>query len=390
MNSPSHAAGPLAGVRVLELAAIGPAPFAGALLADLGADVVRVDRIPGPGAVPDSPPRYDFYNRNKRSVAVDLKRPEGVGLMLQLVRSADVLTEGFRPGVLERLGLAPATLLAANPRLVIGRMTGWGQDGPIAQEAGHDINYLALTGALHAIGEDGRPPVPPLNLVADLGGGAMYLAVGILAAVLEARASGQGQVIDAAMLDGITNLMSAFQAFRQRGVWEDARGRNIVDGGAPFYGCYETADGRYVAVGAIEPQFYAALLALLDIDPASLPPQHERAHWPATRERFAAVFRTRSRDAWVHAAAGRDACLAPVLTIDEAPAHPQMRARGTYAEFDAVRHPAPAPRLSRTPGSLRRPAPAAGEHSREVLAEWGLPADDVAALCARGVVAGAG
>jgi alpha-methylacyl-CoA racemase len=383
------ATGPLAGVRILELAAIGPAPFAGALLADLGADVVRVDRLPQAGQTEAHPPRFDFYNRNKRSVAVDLKRPEGVQTVLHLVRSADVLTEGFRPGVLERLGLAPATLLAANPRLVIGRMTGWGQDGPSAREAGHDINYLALTGALHAIGPAGGPPVPPLNLVADLGGGAMYLAVGILAAVLEARQSGRGQIVDAAMLDGITNLMSAFQAYRQQGEWEDVRGRNIVDGGAPFYGCYETADGRHVAVGAIEPQFHAALLAVMDIDPATLPPQHDRTHWPATRERFAAVFRTRTRDAWVQAAAGRDACLAPVLSIDEAPAHPQMLARGTYVGFDGVRHPAPAPRLSRTPASLRRPAPAAGQHSREVLADWGLPADAVAALRGLGVVADA-
>ncbi len=390
MTASSHsAAGALAGVRILELAAIGPAPFAGGLLADLGADVVRIDRLPKAGVPQEPPPRFDFYNRNKRSLAVDLKRPEGVQTVLQLVRSADVLTEGFRPGVLERLGLAPATLLAANPRLVIGRMTGWGQDGPLAQEAGHDINYLALTGALHAIGEAGRPPVPPLNLVADLGGGAMYLAVGILAAVLEARQSGRGQVVETAMLDGITNLMSAFQAFRQQGQWEDQRGHNLVDGGAPYYGCYETADGRHVAVGAIEPQFYAALLSVLDIDPATLPPQNDHAQWPAMRARFAAVLRTRTRDAWVQAAAGRDACLAPVLSIDEAPAHPQMRARGTYLGFDEVRHPAPAPRLSRTPGSLRRPAPSAGQHSREVLADWGLPAAAVAALCGLGVVADA-
>lgn len=378
--------GPLAGVRVLELAAIGPCPFAGALLADLGADVVRVDRLPRAGVPQDPPPRFDFYNRNKRSVAVDLKRPEGVQTVLDLVRSADVLTEGFRPGVLERLGLAPAVLLAANPRLVIGRMTGWGQDGPLAQEAGHDINYLALTGALHAIGPADGPPVPPLNLVADLGGGAMYLAVGVLAAVLEARQSGRGQVVDVAMLDGITNQMSAFQAYRQRGLWEDARGRNIVDGGAPYYGCYETADGRHVAVGAMEPPFYAALLALLGLDAATLPAQDDRSQWPAMRRRFAEVFRTRTRDDWVQAAVGRDACLAPVLSIDEAPGHDQMRARDVHVDFDGVQHPAPAPRLSRTPAALRRAAPAAGQHSREVLADWGIPADTVAALCGSGVV----
>ncbi|MCA0241615.1 MAG: CoA transferase [Proteobacteria bacterium] len=378
--------GALADVRVLELGAIGPAPFAGALLADLGADVVRIDRIGGPP--PDRPPRFDFYNRNKRSLALDLKRPEGVQTLLQLVRRADVLTEGYRPGVLERLGLAPAVLLAANPKLVIGRMTGWGQAGPLAAEAGHDINYLALTGALHAIGS-AEAPAPPLNLVADLGGGAMYLAVGVLAAVLEARRSGQGQVVDAAMVDGVTHLMSAFQAMRQEGAWEDRRASNLVDGGAPYYGCYVAKDGRHVAVGAIEPHFYAALLAVLQIDPATLPPQNERAQWPAMRERFAAVFRTRTRDEWVQAAAGRDACLAPVLSIDEAPRHPQMRARAAYADFDGVRHPAPAPRLSRTPAALRRGAPAPGQHSEELLREAGFADEALRALLAAGVVRGA-
>ncbi len=375
--------GPLADVRVLELGAIGPAPFAGALLADLGADVVRIDRIGGPP--PDRPPQFDFYNRNKRSLALDLKRPAGVQTLLQLVRQADVLTEGYRPGVLERLGLAPAVLLAANPKLVIGRMTGWGQAGPLAAEAGHDINYLALTGALHAIGT-ADTPTPPLNLVADLGGGAMYLAVGVLAAVLDARRSGQGQVVDAAMVDGVTHLMSAFQAMRQEGVWEDRRGRNLVDGGAPYYGCYATKDGRHVAVGAIEPHFYAALLAVLQIDPATLPPQNERAQWPAMRERFAAVFSRRTRDEWVQAAAGRDACLAPVLAIDEAPQHAQMCAREVYADFDGVRHPAPAPRLSRTPAALRRGAPAPGQHSEELLREAGFQDEALRALLASGVV----
>jgi len=378
--------GPLADVRVLELGAIGPAPFAGALLADLGADVVRIDRIGGPP--PDRPQRFDFYNRNKRSLALDLKRPEGVQTLLQLVRQADVLTEGYRPGVLERLGLAPAVLLAANPKLVIGRMTGWGQAGPLAAEAGHDINYLALTGALHAIGSVDEP-APPLNLVADLGGGAMYLAVGVLAAVLEARRSGQGQVVDAAMVDGVTNLMSAFQAMRQEGAWEDRRGCNLVDGGAPYYGCYATRDGRHVAVGAIEPHFYAALLAVLQLDPATLPPQNERAQWPAMRARFAAILRTRTRDEWVQAAAGRDACLAPVLSIDEAPQHPQMRAREAYADFDGVRHPTPAPRLSRTPAALRRGAPAPGQHSEELLREAGFGDEALRALFDQGVVRGA-
>jgi len=362
--------GPLSGFRVLELAAIGPVPFAGALLGDMGADVVRIDRPPVPGAPVEPPPRFDFYNRNKRSLVVDLKRPEGVQTVLRMVEKADVLLEGFRPGVIERLGLGPAICLARNRRLVIGRMTGWGQDGPLAREAGHDINYLALTGALHAIGIAGQPPVPPLNLVADLGGGALYLALGVLAAAMEARQSGQGQVVDAAMVDGVSHLMSAFQAYRQRGLWTEGRGENIVDGGAPYYGCYETSDGRFIAVGAMEPQFYAALLEGLGLAGQPLPAQHERSTWPALRARFGAVFRTRTRDDWVAAFAGRDACVAPVLSIDEAPLHPQMQARQTFTRFDEVLHPSPAPRFSRTPGSLRRPAPAAGQHSAEVLADW--------------------
>ena len=292
--------------------------------------------------------------------------------MLGLVARADVLLEGFRPGVTERLGLGPDECLAANPRLVYGRMTGWGQDGPLAQEAGHDINYLALTGALGSLGMPGTPPPPPLNLVADLGGGAMYLAVGVLSAAWSARSSGRGQVVDAAMVDGVAHLMSAFQAYRQQGSWTDQRGENIVDGGAPYYGTYETADGRYVAVGAIEPAFYASLLSVMGLDAADLPPQNDRAQGPALRARFAQVFRQRSREEWVSAAPGRDACLAPVLTIDEAPEHPQMRARGTFTTFDGVRHPSPAPRFSATPGALRRGAPTPGEHQAEVLREWGL------------------
>ena len=364
--------GPLSGFRVLELGAIGPVPFAGALLGDLGADVVRVDRPPMPGATVEPPSRFDFYNRNKRSVSLDLKQASGVATVLRMAARADVLLEGFRPGVIERLGLGPAPCLEANPRLVIGRMTGWGQEGPLAREAGHDINYLALTGALHSIGVADRPPVPPLNLVADLGGGAMYLAVGVLAAAMEARQSGRGQVVDAAMIDGVSNLMSAFQAFQQRGQWTDTRGENLVDGGAPYYGTYETRDGKSIAVGAMEPQFYAALIDGLGLKDEPLPPQNERSAWPAIRERFAAVFRTRTRDDWMQALAGREACVAPVLSIAEAPLHPQMQHRGVFTRFDEVLHPTPAPRFSRTPGSLRRPAPSAGQHTHEVLADWGV------------------
>ena len=282
--------GPLHGFRIVEMGGIGPAPFAGGLLGDLGADVVRIDRIPRPGVEPDTPPRFDFYNRNKRSVALDLKQPAAVAAVLKLVGGADALIEGFRPGVMERLGLGPEVCLAVNPRLVFARMTGWGQQGPIAQEAGHDINYLALTGALHSMGDADRPPAPPLNLVADLGGGALYLTVGLLAAAIEARNSGKGQTIDVAMLDGVTHLMSAFQAFRQQGTWTERRSDNIVDGGAPFYGSYATKDDKYVAVGAIEPQFYVALLRVMELEAEALPDQNDRAVWPEMRKRFATVF----------------------------------------------------------------------------------------------------
>ena len=273
-----------------------------------------------------------------------------------------------------------------NPRLVFARMTGWGQEGPLAQEAGHDINYLALTGALHALGDADRPPPPPLNLVADLGGGALYLAVGILAAVLNARESGRGQTLDVAMVDGVTHLMSAFQAFRQQGSWTDRRMDNVVDGGAPFYRCYETADGRFVAAGAIEPHFYANLIACMGLSADDLPPQNDRDAWAATRERFAAVFRTRTREEWIALAAGRDACLAPVLSIDEAAGHPHMRARQAHLAFDGVTHPAPAPRFSLTPGALRRAAPQPGRDSRAALSDWGVAASAIEALEAAGAM----
>ncbi|WP_349631350.1 CaiB/BaiF CoA-transferase family protein [Bradyrhizobium sp. AUGA SZCCT0222] len=378
--------GPLNGFRVVEMGGIGPAPFAGALLGDLGADVLRIDRIAKPGVEPDLPPRFDFYNRNKRSVALDLKQPRAVAAVLELVAGADALIEGFRPTVMERLGLGPDICHAKNPRLVYARMTGWGQEGPMAQEAGHDINYLALTGALHSLGDADRPPPPPLNLVADLGGGALYLVVGLLAASMEVRQSGRGQTIDVAMIDGVTHLMSAFQAFRQQGSWTGRRADNIVDGGAPFYGSYATRDGKFIAVGAIEPQFYASLLKVMGIDGERLPDQNDRAAWPEMRKRFAEVFATRTRDEWVAKAAGRDACLAPVLTIDEAPEHPQMQSRDVYAAFDGLRHPSPAPRFSRTPSELRRPTPSPGRDSREALADWGISAAQISELEAAGAM----
>jgi alpha-methylacyl-CoA racemase len=377
----------LDGFRVVEMGGIGPAPFAGALLGDLGADVLRIDRIARPGTEPDLPPRFDFYNRNKRSVALDLKQPEAVASVLHLVAKADALIEGFRPTVMERLGLGPEACLAINPRLVYGRMTGWGQEGPIAQEAGHDINYLALTGALHCLGDGDLPPPPPLNLVADLGGGALYLVVGLLAAAMEARQSGRGQTIDVAMIDGVTHLMSAFQAFRQQGSWTERRTDNIVDGGAPFYRSYTTRDGKFVAVGAIEPHFYANLVKVMGLAGENLPEQNDRPAWPKMRERFAQIFAMRTRDEWVVAAAGRDACLAPVLTIDEAPKHPQMEARDVYTMFDGLRHPSPAPRFSRTPSELRRSTPSPGHDSRQALADWGIPPEKIAALEAAGAMA---
>ncbi|WP_417722480.1 CaiB/BaiF CoA transferase family protein [Salipiger sp.] len=364
--------GPLSDVKIVELAGQGPAPFAGALLADFGADVVIVDRPPEGGWQPEVPRPFDFYNRNKRSVALDLKSEAGRATARALIAGADILIEGYRPGVAERLGLGPEECLALNPALIYGRMTGWGQDGPMAQEAGHDINYLAMTGALHAIGQADAPPPPPLNLVADLGGGGMFLVTGLLVALHHARATGQGQVVDCAMLDGVSQLMSAFHAFRQQGSWTTNRQDNIVDGGAPFFGTYATRDGKYVSVGAMEPKFYANLLAGLGLDAAELPDRDVRANWPALRARFAEVFATRTRDEWEVHMAGRDACFSPVLDMDEARAHPQMQARGTFAEMAGLTWPAPAPRLSRTPGSLRNPAPEPGADSAAVLADWGV------------------
>jgi alpha-methylacyl-CoA racemase len=377
----------LEGFRVVEMGGIGPAPFAGALLGDLGADVVRIDRIAKPGVEPDLPARFDFYNRNKRSVALDLKQPLAIATVLKLVAQADALIEGFRPAVMERLGLGPEPCHAANPRLVYARMTGWGQDGPLAQEAGHDINYLALTGALHCLGDADRPPQPPLNLVADLGGGALYLTVGLLSAAMEARRSGRGQTIDVAMIDGVTHLMSAFQAFRQQGSWTERRSDNIVDGGAPFYGSYTTKDGKFIAVGAIERHFYANLLKVMGLSTEGLPDQNDRAAWPEMRQRFANIFAGRTRDEWVAAAMGHDACIAPVLTIDEAPSHPQMKARNVYTMFDGVRHPSPAPRFSSTPSELHTPPPSPGRDSRQALADWGVLPDHIATLETTGAMA---
>ena len=367
--------GPLAGVRVVELAGIGPGPFCAMLLADLGAEVLRVDR---PAASRPAWPRV--LARGRRSVAVDLKHPDGAGVVLDLVAAADALVEGFRPGVAERLGIGPDACLARNPRLVYGRVTGWGQEGPWQQAAGHDIDYIALAGALHPIGHAGGPPVPPLNLVGDFGGGGMLLALGVVAALLEAGRSGAGQVVDAAMVDGAALLTTQFHELLAAGLWAEERGANLLDGGAPFYGVYETADGRHLAVGALEPQFYAELLRRLGLDDGDLPAQLDRDGWPLLRERLAAVFRTRTREEWCELLAGTDACVAPVLALAEAPAHPHNRARGTFVEVGGVTQPAPAPRFSRTPCDPPTPAASPGEHTDQALADWGLPPDKIARL----------
>ncbi|MEV5551891.1 CaiB/BaiF CoA-transferase family protein [Streptomyces sp. NPDC052309] len=361
-------AGPLTGLRVVELAGIGPGPHAAMILADLGAEVVRVERPQGTLDLTGGEP--DHLLRGRRSVAADLKTPEGRDLVLRLVAKADVLIEGFRPGVAERLGVGPDDCRRRNSRLVYGRMTGWGQQGPMAQRAGHDINYIGLTGALHAIGRRGERPVPPLNLVGDFGGGSMFLLTGILAALWERERSGQGQVVDAAMVDGTSVLLQMMWAMRGQGAWSSERGTNLLDGGAPFYDTYPCQDGRYVAVGAIEPQFYRALLAGLELDPATLPDQLDRTRWPQLRDRIAAAFRTRCRDEWAKVFADTDACVTPVLEAGEVPLHPHLATRDTLVEIDGVRQAAPAPRFSRTAPGMPTPPPRSGADTQAVLADW--------------------
>jgi alpha-methylacyl-CoA racemase len=379
--------GPLAGITVIEIAGIGPGPYCGMMLADMGADVIRIDRAGAvQGGDPGRPPA-DFLARGRRSVGVDLKNADGVEVVLSLVEGADALIEGFRPGVTERLGIGPDDCLARNPRLVYGRMTGWGQDGPYASTAGHDINYIALAGALDPLGRAGQPPTPPLNLVGDFGGGGLMLAFGIVAGLLEARASGQGQVIDAAMVDGAASLMTMTHSFRAMGIWNDERGTNMLDTGAHFYDVYETADGRYVSIGSIEPQFYAELLRLTGLEGEDLPWQQDRAQWPAMKERLAAIFRTKSRAEWCEIMEGTDVCFAPVLTIPEAVEHPHNVARGTFVEVAGLRQPGPAPRFSRTAAEVGGPPAHAGQHTDEVLAGAGFDAERIAKLREAGAIA---
>jgi alpha-methylacyl-CoA racemase len=379
--------GPLAGIKVIEIAGIGPGPFCAMMLADMGADVVRVDRAGNvAGGDPATPPA-DVLNRGRRSIGVDLKHPDGVEAVLALVESADALIEGFRPGVMERLGLGPEECLARNPHLVYGRMTGWGQEGPYAPTAGHDINYIALAGALDPIGRAGQAPVPPLNLVGDFGGGGMLLAYGVVCGVLSARTTGEGQVVDAAMVDGAAVLTTMFHAFRAMGIWNDERGTNLLDTGAHFYDVYETADAKYVSIGSIEPQFYAELLRLTDLEGEELPWQHDRAQWPQLKERLAEIFRTKTRDEWCEIMEGTDVCFAPVLSLAEAPSHPHNVARDTFVEVAGVVQPAPAPRFSATPVETPRPPAHAGQHTDEVLGDWGLDADRIAKLREAGAIA---
>lgn len=384
-DAPTAPVGPLTGVRVIELAGIGPGPFTAMMLADLGADVVRVDRTT---PADFTGPPQDLLNRNRRSLAVDLKSDAGREVVLALVRDADALIEGYRPGVTERLGLGPQECLALNPRLVYGRMTGWGQDGPYAHAAGHDIDYLALTGALHGIGRAGERPVPPINLLGDFGGGGMMLALGIVAALYAVRAGAPGQVVDAAIVDGVSVLSTQVHALRRFGMWQDQRGVNLLDGGAPFYDTYECADGRHLAVGALEPRFYDELVRLTGFPPAGdeALDRLDPANWPTLREAWARLFRTRTRDEWTALLATSDACATPVLDWREAPEHPHLRARGTFVTHDGVVQPAPAPRFSATPTSVRRPPPRPGEHTDELLAEAGFDAERIAALRAAGAV----
>ncbi|MEQ3679899.1 CaiB/BaiF CoA-transferase family protein [Pseudophaeobacter sp.] len=377
--------GPLAGLKVIEVASIGPGPFAAMMLADMGADVLRIDRPEMVNSKDERNPRFESLNRGRGSVALDLKNPDGVDALLRLVERADILIEGFRPGVMERLGVGPDVCGTRNPRLVYGRMTGWGQTGPLSQAAGHDINYIALSGVLHAIGRADETPVPPLNLVGDFGGGAMYLLFGLMAALWERAQSGRGQVVDAAILDGAVSLGGFVPAAIQRGTWKNERGANHLDGGHPWYDSYKCADGNYISIGALEPKFYLTLVQKLGLSQADLPDRSDPAHWPKLRRRFKAIFQSRTREEWVALLQGTEACFAPVLDVMEAMDHPQNLARNNHIKVDGVTQAAPAPRFSRTRAGAPRPAVRAGARTREDLCDWGFTTDEVDQLIASGV-----
>jgi alpha-methylacyl-CoA racemase len=379
--------GPLKGIKVVELAGIGPSPLGAMMLADMGADVIRVERLKPPALDALVDPKYAVHNRNRRSVALNLQSPEGVDIVMRLLDNADVLIEPYRPGVAEKLGIGPDVCLARNSRLIYARMTGWGQGGPLARSAGHDINYIALTGALNAIGRRGQKPVPPLNLVGDFGGGGMLMAFGIAAALVESKASGVGQVVDAAMVDGTALLLGSVSGLQAGGYWHPERGTNLVDGGAHFYDVYATKDGGLVSIGAIEPQFYAGLLNVLGVDAATLPAQMDESSWPAMKERFENIFLQKTRAQWCELMEGLDICFAPVLTIDEAPLHPHAVARGAWIDVNGSKQPAPAPRFSRTPAAFPRTPARHGEHTDEILSNIGLGSAERVALRERGVIA---
>src|SRR5579863_10529310 len=372
--------GVLSGYRVIELAGIGPGPMCAMLLSDMGADALRIDRLADAGLGIGMDTKYSLLNRGRRSVALDLKRPEAIEAVLKLVERADALIEGFRPGVTERLGLGPDDCLKRNPLIIYGRMTGWGQEGPLAHAAGHDINYIALSGALHSFGRKGDVPVPPLNLVGDFGGGALYLALRVVAGLLEAQKSGKGQVVDAAMVDGAASLMTAIYGMHGSGFWNNNRGDNILDTGAHYYEVYETKDGKFVSIGSIETKFYDELLELSGLKREELARQNDRDAWPAMKQKVAAIFKTKTRDEWCKIMEGSDVCFAPVLSMTEAPKHPHNRHRGTFIEDDGVIQPGPAPRFSRTPSKIQRPPARPGEHSEEALRDWGFSASDLEKL----------
>lgn len=377
-------AGPLSGFRILELAGIGPGPFCGMMLADMGAEVIRIDR---PGGNPSSAIGHEVLFRNRKAIAINLKSPDGVATVLRLCESADAIFEGNRPGVAERLGVGPDACMARNPKLVYGRMTGWGQEGPLAQAAGHDINYIALSGALHAIGRKGQAPVPPLNLVGDFGGGGMLLAFGIVCALLEAQRSGKGQVVDAAMVDGAAALMAMFYGLCAVGLFDDERGTHLLDTGAHFYEVYETKDGKYVSIGSIEPQFYALLKEKLNLSNEDFGVQMDPALWPLQKQKLAAIIRTRTRAEWDQLLEGTDVCYAPVLGLAEAPEHPHMKARKTFTDVGGMLQPAPAPRFSRTPPGSPQPVTQVGTHTRDVLLGAGFTESEIAMLEAKGAIA---
>ena len=381
--------GPLAGIRIIELAGLGPAPFGAMLLGDMGAEVIRIDRTGG-GVGIGVKPEFDVLARNRKSVRLDIKHPEGKEALFRMLEQADGMIEGFRPGVLERLGLGPDELLKRNPRLVIGRMTGWGQDGPLAHTAGHDINYVALAGALYSIGSKGGPPVPPLNLVGDFGGGGLMLAFGLVCALLEARRSGKGQVVDAAMVDGAALLTAGIHGMLAQGMFQEKRGETILNGGAPFYAVYECSDGEHVTIGSLEPQFFAELAKRLEIDLDAFGNRNDPRNWPDQREILETIFKSRTRPEWIELLQDTDVCFAPVLRMTEAPSHPHNKARGVFVDVDGFPQPAPAPRFSRTPAGDCTPPSVPGVHTDDVLLGYGFSTEDVQRLHAAGVIAGPG